>query len=435
MFGSYRRLVCWGKRAPESDKGQALPFFALLLVVAIGAVALSVDVGNLVHERRQTQNAADAAALAAVAVIKEGGTRTAAIAEATEFAAANGYGSGVTINNPPLTGAATGNANAYEVIVQKSVPKYFLGVVYKGNWSTTSRAVARVITTSTGFGVVTLNPTRCESLHMNSNALLQVTGGGIYVNSTCNTAMVMESNATATASKISIVGGFNGKGNYHATPAPVTNQPAIVDPFVSIPVPVVTGPNRNVGCEFTHGTVNFLPGIYNCKLVFNSNTVAIFAPGNYTFVGGMQLDSNVTLTFGRGIYVMKGGGFQMNSNAVVNGPDGVLIYNTCATTCGASGTFQLNSNARLNIKPYGAPYANISVFQDRGSNTPLQFNSNATTLAGAIYSKIADIQYNSNAEVPLQFVANTVQMNSNARIVVNVAGMSTIDTTAVALTE
>lgn len=291
------------------------------------------------------------------------------------------------------------------------------------------------MTESKGFGVVTLNPTRCESLHMNSNALLQVTGGGIYVNSNCGTAMVMESNATATASNISIAGGFSGKANYHATPAPATNQPPIVDPFASIPVPTVTGPVRSVPCEYTHGTVYFDPGIYNCKLVFNSNTVGIFRPGNYSFAGGMQLDSNVTLTFGRGIYVMKGGGFQMNSNAVVNGPDGVLIYNTCAASCGASGTFQLNSNARLNIAPYGAPYANIAVFQDRNSNTPLQFNSNATTLSGAIYAKTADIQYNSNAEVPLQFVANNVQMNSNARIVVNVTGMSTIDTTAVALTE
>ncbi|MBI5948806.1 MAG: hypothetical protein HY875_11775 [Chloroflexi bacterium] len=423
------------RQGGSREQGQALPFFAMMLVIAIGAVALSVDVGNLVHERRKTQNAADSAALAAVAVIREGGTRSAAMAEGASFAAANGYSAEVTINNPPLTGPATGNPNAFEVIIHHTVPKYFLGVVYKGDWSTTSRAVARITTESKGFGVVTLNPTRCNSLHMNSNALLQVTGGGIYVNSNCNTALVMESNATATANAISVVGGFDGKANYHATPEPATHQPAVPDPFASIPVPVVTGLTRSVPCEYTHGTVYFDPGIYNCKLVFNANTVAIFRPGNYSFAGGMQLDSNVTLNFGRGIYVMKGGGFQMNSNAVVNGPDGVLIYNTCAASCGASGTFQLNSNARLNIKPYGAPYANISVFQDRASNTPLQFNSNATTLSGAIYSKTADIQYNSNAEVPLQFVANTVQMNSNARIVVDVAGMSTIETTAVALTE
>lgn len=79
--------------------------------------------------------------------------------------------------------------------------------------------------------------------------------------------------------------------------------------------------------------------------------------------------------------------------------------------------------------------ANSSVWQDRASNTPLQFNSNAMTAQGAIYSKLASIQYNSNAAVPLQFVAATVQMNSNARIQVDVAGQSQVQTPTMALTE
>jgi len=427
------------RRLGSSDEdGQALVLFALGAVGFVGLVALSIDVGNLLVNRREQQNAADAAAMAGAAALLEGQTHGGALAEVQNFAALNGYTAPVTVNNPPLTGPSAGDANAVEVIIQRSVPKYFAQVVYSGPWDVSARAVAKLNIQSAGFGVVTLDPTRCDSLVLNSNAQLTVQHGGIYVNSSCNHyAMVANSNATATADKISIVGNYSGAANVHLTPAPVTGQSPIPDPFAGIPTPpIVAAPVQTpANCSFNNGNHVFNPGYYGCRMTFGSNTTATFNPGNYTFQGGMQLDSNVQITFGRGIYVMKGGGFQMNSNTVINGPDGVLIYNTCNGACGASGTFQLNSNASLNIKPYGAPYANISIWQDRASNTPLQFNSNSLTAQGAIYSKTADIQYNSNATVPLQFVANTVQMNSNAKIQVDVAGQSQIQTKTMALSE
>lgn len=65
----------------------------------------------------------------------------------------------------------------------------------------------------------------------------------------------------------------------------------------------------------------------------------------------------------------------------------------------------------------------------------MQFNSNSLTTAGAIYAKSADIEYNSNAIVPLQFVAKNVHMNSNAKIIVDVTGMSTVGTKSISLSE
>ncbi|KKM62330.1 hypothetical protein LCGC14_1522760 [marine sediment metagenome] len=50
------------KRRDES--GQTLILFVLALGVLLGSVAMSVDVGLILHERRSLQNAADAAALA-----------------------------------------------------------------------------------------------------------------------------------------------------------------------------------------------------------------------------------------------------------------------------------------------------------------------------------------------------------------------------------
>ena len=48
------------------EDGQMLILFVLALGVLMGMVAMTVDVGLILHERRSLQNAADAAALAGV---------------------------------------------------------------------------------------------------------------------------------------------------------------------------------------------------------------------------------------------------------------------------------------------------------------------------------------------------------------------------------
>jgi Flp pilus assembly protein TadG len=435
-------------RDVRRSEGQALVLFAAGLVAFCGLVAMSVDVGRYLVERRNEQNAADAAALAGAAILEDGGTHAQAVAAALDYASKNGYSaSEVTVNHPPASGSSAGSQSAIEVVIQHDVEKYFAQVVYSGAWRPQARAVGKVTNTQSGFGVITLNPSQCQSLTMNSNAQLQVTGGGIYVDSNCAAdAFYMASNATATANAIDVVGGFSGQSNYHATPQPVTHAPIQPDPFASIPVPPTKyGTDRTGGgCNFGgNGNYTFNPGIYNCRMTFSSNSTATFNPGDYFFVGGFQTSSNVTITWGRGIYTMVGGGLQMDSNSVIKDPasgqKGVLIYNTCSSgSCApgaASGPFQMNSNAGLQVSYYGGSYSAIVIWEDRNSIQPLQFNSNSLTTTGAIYSKSADIQYNSNAAVPMQFVANNVQMNSNARIVVNVSGLATVGTKTMGLSE
>src|SRR3990170_8961038 len=48
----------------RSERGQALIMFVLAAGVLFGFVAMTIDVGIILHERRQLQNTADAAALA-----------------------------------------------------------------------------------------------------------------------------------------------------------------------------------------------------------------------------------------------------------------------------------------------------------------------------------------------------------------------------------
>jgi len=51
----------------RADRGQLLPLYALIVVVACGLLVLLAQLGQLAHRRAQARTAADAAALAGVA--------------------------------------------------------------------------------------------------------------------------------------------------------------------------------------------------------------------------------------------------------------------------------------------------------------------------------------------------------------------------------
>jgi len=79
----------------RAERGAVLVWVALLVVVLLACVALAVDIGFLYVTRAQLQNAADAGALAAMAAIRDGESKTdareqaVAVAESNEAAGAN----------------------------------------------------------------------------------------------------------------------------------------------------------------------------------------------------------------------------------------------------------------------------------------------------------------------------------------------------------
>jgi len=143
------------------ESGQMLVLFVLALGVLMGMVAMSVDVGMILHERRSLQNAADAAALAAVQELPE--SSSAAVAAAQEWAANNGYASGygdgdddsqgdndnqgddggvsggatVTVNTP-----YQGNPSAVEVVIEVEQPFIFARALGLDTIDVSARAVA-----------------------------------------------------------------------------------------------------------------------------------------------------------------------------------------------------------------------------------------------------------------------------------------------------
>ncbi len=145
------------------EGGQMLILFVLALGVLMGMVAMSVDVGLILHERRSLQNAADAAALAAAQELDD--STAAAIDMAQQYAVANG----VDLTDPEYTFVATtpyqGDPDLIEVQVSRQKGFIFGRVLGLDFVNVPARAVAKatvVPSTSGTYAILALNTT-CQS--------------------------------------------------------------------------------------------------------------------------------------------------------------------------------------------------------------------------------------------------------------------------------
>ncbi|HEX2765435.1 MAG TPA: pilus assembly protein TadG-related protein [Candidatus Limnocylindria bacterium] len=100
---------------PTRERGQILVLFAIIVTVLLAFAGFSVDIGRQVAERRHTQNAADAAALAACRSLIEGESDNSAASKASMVAAANLQGSPsgatATIASPATYADEDGNGS------------------------------------------------------------------------------------------------------------------------------------------------------------------------------------------------------------------------------------------------------------------------------------------------------------------------------------
>ena len=116
--------IAWPRiqSAAQGRRGATAALVAVSASVLLGMAALAMEGGDIYLNRLNAQTSADAAAMAAASAYQYRG-RSAALAAAVEVAGRNGFTAAmVTVNNPPTSGSATGNTNAFEVLINKPVP-------------------------------------------------------------------------------------------------------------------------------------------------------------------------------------------------------------------------------------------------------------------------------------------------------------------------
>lgn len=225
-------------------EGQVMILFAVASLVLIGAVALAVDVGFLLAERRQVQAAADSAAMAAAQSGLD--NKTAQI-----VSAGKSYGSlnaSVAVSavdvNPNASGPSGGEGERYvEVTIVKEVQKFFLGAIYTGAWSVTASAMAAVEPIEADYALITLDENTTPGIYMNGTTGIVITGdnGSAVSNSTIQGG----NNTTFTVDgAIHASGAISGGSNWQAPQGVRGNRNRTVpDPLVEagIEKPVAPG--------------------------------------------------------------------------------------------------------------------------------------------------------------------------------------------------
>ena len=268
--------------------------------VLIGMAGLAVEGTLLYLTRRDAQNSADLAAMAAASAYQFRG-RNAALAAGTEVGVRNGLAaSAITVRNPPESGAMMGNRNAFEVRIAGQVP-IVLGRAFanRDHGTVAARAVA-LLHGTTPACVLALT----GGVTIQSSSSFEAVGCAVGSNTPGVSVNIPQSNSTVRARAIVAFGTCNGCSNtrwsfaegYQEHAAPLSNPYERLDnkpvPPNCMPKPTmdaagaipVTGTTRAYCEEVTVGnrsSITFRPGTY----VFNNAPLTIGSTSSFTCNG------------------------------------------------------------------------------------------------------------------------------------------------------
>ncbi len=333
---------------------------AVFSPVLLGASAVTLDFMNYANHRSQLQEVADAAALAAVreAAIK-GWNPTIAQSIANSFVASNfenddGTSSTIykAVANPDET------TRSVKVVVTQDHYPYFAARFFPTPQIAVD-AVATSAASKDNICVIALEETKDRALSLKTQSSLVAPTCAVYSNSNHNFGMEALGNAKIDAALICSSGGRKGSdGNFVGNA--LTNCPKVEDPLIARPQPSVGG------CTYSNREVN---GI-----------ATTLSPGVYC--GGLSIRAGSEVTFAPGIYIIKDGVLNVETNSRVYGRD-VGFYFTGAVTY-----LQFLGSADIDLEgPKNGPMAGMLFYQDPTSSyqTFTIASDNARNMVGVIY--------------------------------------------------
>jgi hypothetical protein len=457
----------------RAERGQVLVLFAGGVTVLLILAALAFDAGMMLLERRDQQDAADAAALAGARFILSEPSK--AEPAARDLARQNGFDDAdpnqtVNVFIPPIHGQYAGFPGFIEVQIEAVRPSVFAGIIGRDRWPVGADAVAtNKQNLSFPFSMLALNKTAC--------AAIKVSGGGVveaYANVQSNsngsdagcggvgfsriggsTINVIAPDATCRSA-----GTIQDQGSGSMTCTRAENSFALPDPLGTLPAPSKPGlapamtyvgaepppSQRPKDCPGRTGAD--APNESNpkmCSLGSPSGTYAnlewILYPGLYP--GGLEVSAGTTAYLMPGIYWIGGGGLSVKGGgsvlSVASATDatanvaaatwggGVLIYNSKlpAAPGGLGGPINLDgSGATMKLKPLNlvstdpnAIYNHMVIFQDRTVTSAVTLNGSAssTNVEGIIYVPAGQVKLNGNGGTLVvdQIIADTFDIQGN----------------------
>ncbi|WP_158296525.1 DUF7305 domain-containing protein [Nocardioides albidus] len=380
------------RRRPD-QRGAVAVLAALLGVVLVLAAGLVLDLGMAWHTRGDSQNAADASALAAGNVMYDAAGApqvTAAVAAAKDYAAAN-FGvtaadwSGCTdpghlAYTPDSSPCVSFDSATRPTRVRVRMPSRRVATAFAslaGVDRFTIATSARATINPGGSLDCALCVLGSGTTHDLQNGDATIHGGNIHFNGSVE---ISSNGLVATDGKITVEGTASGAmANY--TPNPLTGYPAIQDPLATLALP----PDMS-------GLIRRTP-VDSCPP----------GPGIYS---GINMRGKVC-TLPAGLYVVTDGIWDLAGNDVtVLQGTGVTLYLTCSSygaprACvpGEQGaTLDASGNGTLAITaPTTGPLAGLAIVYDRNSASTLRLTGNGGAgFTGTIYAKSGTLEMNGN---------------------------------------
>lgn len=393
----------------RSRRGAVAVVAAVSLPVLVGVMALAIDGGLLMAERRRAQVAADAASYAAVCTYDKvqkandgGDPMAAASSAAVAYAAACGSpGVAVSLASPP---DRYGEADlAIQAVVSTRPPRLF-GAIFGGDPPTVSAASVSVRVPTAGASVVVLNPRAQDSLSVAGSARI-VVRSEIRVKSGAMRAVNVNNAGYVEAKKLKVAGGYQVSSGGSIKDAATTVQAgaeasSIVDPLeATLAHPATSGLTARTSPSGWNATNPYpiYPGLYSSGLSLNS--------------GGMNY------TMSPGLYYIKSGNFVVSNGVRVTG-SGVTIYLY-------DGNVEIQGGQGTTITaPTDGTYKGVVLFQrsprsgdDYAPHTVNIANGTDNSIRGTIYAPGATMSLagGSTTVDSAQLIVNKLNLSNNAR--------------------
>jgi Flp pilus assembly protein TadG len=428
----------WGGRA-RSRRGTVVALVSLCLVPILGVVAIAIDGGLLLSNRRAAQRAADCAAMAAAVDMfshqyTNGGTDPNGTAKqsALTTAAANGFkndglNSKVTVNIPPKSGAFANQKYCAEVLISYNQGRFFSRIWGTGNLQVAARSVGRGKFAPSSPGILILDPTDNNTLDVTASGGVTVTNGGaIDVNSQSpNGGATCTNTGNITADTINLSdntfnhsnsGTLVGTINYNVPPTP--------DPLAALPEPA-----QPLLPNLPSSTLTALGSSYSTSQGVNysgSATVQLY-PGYYE---GIQITGSGSVVLNPnpdgspGIYYLGSHGLSITNSGGLTA-NNVMVYSNGTSDINITGSGSLGMTP-----PTSGVYKGISFFQERSSskniNITAQGNMDMTGTFYAAHAKVS-ITGKGNYANPIgsQWIAWQMAVTGTGSFSVDYSGQAT----------
>jgi Flp pilus assembly protein TadG len=411
----------------KHEAGQTYIIFAMLMIGMLGFSAMAIDGGVIYHEHRRSQNAADAAALAAAyAKIQAQPLGTAALANAISndytTTAQNCVPAGldcvlgigpdhtIQVTNPPRSGEYAGNSEYIHVVINSTVETSFLHLIFPGGVQNQAEATSRVWPPQSftpGYAIFATTPHDCKGVWFSGTGDTVASGGGVFSNSdaaanNCQSG-VQDGGGNVTVQpphQIESVGWFDTGGSGSVSPAPNEGVP-----------PQELRPDFLPDCSG-------LPDYGNVSI--NGHGAQSLDPGRYSRI---RVQAQPDLTLNPGMYCIYGShGFNANGGTITG--TGVMIYMQ-------DGDFDLGGNTLVNlaaeqnpgvlVDPSHSDWKGMLLFVDPSNTNDIKITGTSnSTYTGTIYAPNQDVEINGTGDslglLSTQIIANSVKITGNAQL-------------------